>query len=455
MLECIPKEPAEHTIGKINPAKTCQPLGAMYASLGIHGCLPHSHGSQGCCAYHRMHLTRHFREPVMASSSSFTEGASVFGGAANLKTSIKNVFEIYNPDIMAVHTTCLSETIGDDIPSIIKQAEVPEGKIVIHANTPSYVGSHITGFSNMCRAIVAYLAESDGTAKKEQVNILPGFVNPGDMREIKRIVGALGVPLILYPDTTGVLDSPLTNRYAMYPEGGATIESIRDSGNSKLTLALGSWSSDAAGNLLQEKCSVPGIPLKVPIGIKATDDLIMAVKNGFDVEVPQSLTLERGQVVDTLIDTNFHYQGKKVAVFGDPDIVIPLTEFLLTMGMIPVHVLTGTPGKRFETEIRQMLEEAGIKESHVKAEGDLFELHQWIKDEPVDLLIGTTYGKYIARAEDIPLVRVGFPILDRAVQPLMPIVGYRGALRLIEMISNALLDRRDRDCLDEDYELVL
>lgn len=455
MLECIPEKPVEHTIGKINPAKTCQPLGAMYASLGIHGCLPHSHGSQGCCAYHRMHLTRHFREPVLASSSSFTEGASVFGGAANLKTSIKNVFEIYNPDIMAVHTTCLSETIGDDIPNIIKQSEVPEGKIVIHANTPSYVGSHVTGFSNMCRAMVSYLAESIGTEKKEQVNILPGFVNPGDMREIKRIVVELGVPLIMYPDTTGVLDSPLTNRYTMYPDGGATIESIRDSGNSKLTLALGSWSSDAAGNLLQEKCSVPGVPLKVPIGIKATDDLIMAIKDGFDVDVPQSLTLERGQVVDTLIDTNFHYQGKKVAVFGDPDIVIPLTEFLLTMGMIPVHVLTGTPGKRFEKEIRQMLEEAGIEGSHVKAEGDLFELHQWIKDEPVDLLIGTTYGKYIARAEDIPLVRVGFPILDRAVQPLMPIVGYRGCLRLIEMISNALLDRRDRDCLDEDFELVL
>lgn len=306
--------------------------------------------------------------------------------------------------------------------------------------------------------MVSYLAESIGTEKKEQVNILPGFVNPGDMREIKRIVVELGVPLIMYPDTTGVLDSPLMNWYTMYPDGGATIESIRDSGNSKLTLALGSWSSDAAGNLLQEKCSVPGVPgvpLKVPIGIKATDDLIMAIKDGFDVDVPQSLTLERGQVVDTLIDTNFHYQGKKVAVFGDPDIVIPLTEFLLTRGMIPVHVLTGTPGKRFEKDVRQMLEEAGIKESHVKAEGDLFELHQWIKDEPVDLLIGTSYGKYIARAEDIPPVRVGFPILDRAVQPLMPIVGYRGCLRLIEMISNTLLDRRDRDCLDEDFELVL
>ncbi|MDD3111954.1 MAG: nitrogenase component 1, partial [Methanofollis liminatans] len=110
---------------------------------------------------------------------------------------------------------------------------------------------------------------------------------------------------------------------------------------------------------------------------------------------------------------------------------------------------------KFEKTINEMLEDAGIEGSRVKAEGDLFDLHQWIKEESVDLLIGNTHGKYIARAEDIPLVRVGFPVFDRAVHPLMPITGYRGCLRLIEMISNALLERRDRDCTDEDYELIL
>jgi nitrogenase molybdenum-iron protein beta chain len=455
MLECIPTRKVEHTAGKINPAKTCQPIGAMYAALGIHGCLPHSHGSQGCCAYHRMGLSRHFRDPILASSSSFTEGASVFGGAANLKTSIKNVFKIYDPEIMAVHTTCLSETIGDDLPTIIKSSEVPGGKIVIHANTPSYVGSHITGFSNMCKGMVSYLAESDGAAKKERANVLPGFVNPGDMREIKRLVEALGIEYTMFPDTSGVVDSPLTSKYRMYPEGGATIAQIRDSGNSKLTLALGAFSSEAAGALLQEKCGVPCVPLHAPVGLKATDDFIMALKEGFGAKVPASLTVERGQVVDCLIDTHFHYQGKKVAVVADPDIAIPLTEFLLTMGMIPAYVMTGTPGSRFETEVREMLEKAGIKDSVVRAEGDLFELHKWIKENPVDLLIGNTHCKYIARAEDVPLVRVGFPIFDRAVHYLMPIVGYRGCLRLIEMISNAMLERRDRDCKDEDYELIL
>jgi nitrogenase molybdenum-iron protein beta chain len=302
--------------------------------------------------------------------------------------------------------------------------------------------------------MVAYLSTNDGTPK-DQVNIIPGFVNPGDMREIRRIVGDLGITMIMFPDTSGVLDTPLTSKYQMYPDGGATIAEIRDAGNSSLTLALGSFASNDAADLLQEKCGVTGIPLKLPIGLKATDDFVMALKNWFGCEVPKSLTLERGQVVDTLIDTHFHYQGKTVAIFGDPDHVIALTEFVLTMGMVPKYVLTGTPGKAFEPEIRKMLEEAGITGSKVKAEGDLFELHQWIKEENVDLLIGTSYGKYIARAEDIPLVRVGFPVLDRAVHPLMPVVGYRGCLRLIEQISNALLERRDRDCLDEDYELVL
>jgi nitrogenase molybdenum-iron protein beta chain len=303
--------------------------------------------------------------------------------------------------------------------------------------------------------MVSYLAQADGTTKKSQMNVLPGFVNPGDMREIRRIVDTLGVRMIMFPDTSNVLDTPLTSKYQMYPDGGATVAEIRDAGNSEVTLALGSFASHDAANVLQDKCGVTGIPLKLPIGIKATDDFIMAVKDWFGVEIPASLTLERGQVVDTLIDTHFHYQGKRVAVFGDPDHVIALTEFLLAMGMIPVYVLTGTPGKAFETDIKKMLEDAGITGSRVKAEGDLFELQQWIKEAPVDLLIGTSYGKYIARAEDVPFVRFGFPILDRAVHPLMPVVGYRGCLRLIEQISNALLERRDRDCLDEDFELVL
>ena len=136
LLRHTTPESPERTASTVNPAKTCQPIGAMYAALGIHNCLPHSHGSQGCCSYHRSTLTRHYKEPVMAATSSFTEGSSVFGGQANLLQAISTIFTVYNPDVIAVHTTCLSETIGDDIPQIMAKArdegKIPAGKRVIH-----------------------------------------------------------------------------------------------------------------------------------------------------------------------------------------------------------------------------------------------------------------------------------------------------------------------------------
>ncbi len=453
MLNHTPKEISERKALVVNPAKTCQPIGAMYAALGIHGCLPHSHGSQGCCSYHRMHLTRHYRDPIMASTSSFTEGTAVFGGRSNLEQSIKNVFSIYNPDIIAINTTCLSETIGDDIGSIVRDMDIPEGKYVIHANTPSYVGSHITGFSNMVRAMVNYLAQ--GKAGEDNfINIIPGFVEPADMREIKRIAKLMGVPFVMYPDTSGVVDAPLTGRHEMYPKGGTKIADIERSGNAAATLALGRFASAEGAYALEKKCGVTPYILQTPIGIEATDAFIMQMIKLTGNSVPYELEEERGQLVDIMTDTHFHFHGKKVSIFGDPDIVISMTQFALSLGMEPVHILTGTPGDYFVKKIKKLTDAAGIS-PRIKASGDLMELHQWIKNEPVNLIIGNTYGKYISKAENIPLVRIGFPVLDRTVQTYLPITGYRGAMRIIEKISGALLDQQDMNAADEDLELVM
>lgn len=453
MLDATPKEIVERKALRANPAKTCQPVGAMYAALGIHNCLPHSHGSQGCCSYHRTVLSRHFKEPAMASSSSFTEGASVFGGGSNVKTAIKNVFALYNPDIIAIHTTCLSETIGDDLTSYIRDSEIPEGKYVIHTNTPSYVGSHVTGFSSMVRSMVEYLSVNSGTANGKY-NILPGFVSPADMKEIKRLFSAVGVSSIVMPDTSGVLDAPTTGKFEMYPKGGITIEELIDAGNSIETFAFGSYSSEAGAKALEKKCKVPFKILKTPIGIDATDDLLMTLAKATGKEIPEELEIERGQLVDLMIDSQQYFQNKKVAIFGDPDVVIALTEFVIALGMIPKYVITGTPGEKFAKVINEMIAKAGIEGCTVKAEKDLVDLHQWIKNEGVDLLMGNTYGKFIARAENIPFVRIGFPIMDRFGHHYNPTVGYKGAMSLVEQMSNVMLDKMDRECLDEDFEVV-
>ncbi|WP_022662423.1 nitrogenase molybdenum-iron protein subunit beta [Paucidesulfovibrio longus] len=457
LLRHTPKEITERSALTINPAKTCQPIGAMYAALGIHGCLPHSHGSQGCCAYHRSALTRHYKEPVSAATSSFTEGASVFGGQANLLQAIENIFTVYEPEIIAVHTTCLSETIGDDLNQIRdkaqKEGKIPAGKHVIGASTPSYVGSHVTGFSNMVKSAVAQLAESTGH-KNGKVNILPGWVEPSDMEEIKRLATLVGVDSILLPDTSGVLNGPLSGEYKMFPEGGTTVEEIKATGDAIGTLALGEWCSADAARLLDSQFKVPCKVLDMPFGLKATDRFIDALRTVAGVSVPNEINTERGQLVDLISDMHQYFYHKKVALVGDPDQLIAMTEFLVSIDMLPVHIVTGTPGKAFERRIREITKELPC-EVNVKAKGDMFLLHQWIKNEPVDLLLGNTYCKYIARDEDIPFVRFGFPILDRVGHQYFPSVGYKGGLRLLEKILGVLLDRKDRDDPEETFELVL
>ena len=458
LLKHTTDEIKERSALAINPAKTCQPVGAMYASLGIRGCLPHSHGSQGCYSYHRSALTRHYKEPVVAATSAFTEGASVFGGQANLLEALQNIFAVYDPDVVAVHTTCLSETIGDDITQILDKAKtegkIPEGKHVLHANTPSYVGSHVTGFSSMVKAMVDYFAKP-AEKKGKTINILPGYVEPSDMEELKRITGVMGIETIMFPDTSKVLNGPMTGHYHMFPAGGTRVESIAASGASMGTVALGRIASLPAARALDAKCKVPYKVLDLPIGLHETDAFVDTLRTIAGVPVPDQLTYERGQLVDVIADMHQYLYGKRVGIVGDPDQLLSLTKFLVSLDMKPVYLVSGSPaGKKFQASLEEAVKTVS-DEVKISIPGDMFTFHQWIKQAPVDLIIGNTYAKYIARDEDIPLVRHGFPILDRVGHSYFPTVGYRGALHLLLKILDAIMDRKDRDDTDIQFELVM
>jgi Nitrogenase molybdenum-iron protein, alpha and beta chains len=455
MLDLTPKKVAERKALRINPCKTCQPVGAMYCALGVHRCMPLSHGSQGCCSYHRTVLGRHFKEPAIAASSSFTEGTSVFGGRSNATTAVKNIFDIYDPDIIAVHTTCLSETIGDDVALYILDMEIPEGKEVINCNTPSYVGSHIYGFFNQMKGFMDGLTNKSGTSNGKTA-IFPGWVNPGDIVEMKRIASMLNVPFIMFPDQSGVFDAPMTGEYKMFPDGGTTVDEIRSLGDCPNLIALGEIINQEPADMMKDNWQVPFDLLPMPVGVAYTDKYVMALSKKSGSAVPHDLEVERGQLVDLMLDSNQYTNGKKVAIFGDPDVVIGLTSLCLETGMIPKYVITGTPKETFSQKVKELFEQYNVQdECKVKENADLFELHQWIKNEKVDLLLGSTYGKQIAKAEDIPFVRAGFPVLDRYGETIQPIVGYRGAIRMVEKITEALMTRMERDMKDEDFEIVL
>jgi nitrogenase molybdenum-iron protein beta chain len=252
------------------------------------------------------------------------------------------------------------------------------------------------------------------------------------------------------------LDAPQTGQHEFYPRGGTTLDEIRSMGDATATVALGVSASEAAAEALNQKHGTPYELLELPIGLRATDRFIMALSRAANVPVPQFVTDERGRLVDLITDMHQYFYGKRVALWGDPDQLVALSEFLIDLDMKPVYVVTGTPGKRFEERMSEVLGDA-VPEAKVRqgAQADMYLMHQWIKQEKVDLLIGNTYGKYIARDEDIPFVRHGFPILDRVGHSYFPTVGYRGGMRLLEKILGVLMDRQDRDAKEESFELTM
>jgi nitrogenase molybdenum-iron protein beta chain len=444
----------------INPAKACQPLGAVLAAAGFEGTLPYVHGSQGCVAYFRSHFNRHFKEPSSCVSDSMTEDAAVFGGLNNMVDGLSNAHALYKPKMIAVSTTCMAEVIGDDLDSFIKTAKqkgvIPEEFDVPFAHTPSFVGSHVTGYDNMMKGILTHFWTGKERKANNSVNILGGFDGycVGNNRELKRMLGLMGVDYTILSDASDVFDTPTNGEFNMYA-GGTTIEATKAALNAKATIAMQSISVaktlEFAATTGQEV-----VELNCPIGVTATDAFLMEVSRITDKPIPAELELERGRLVDAMADSQAYLHGKKFALFGDPDMAMGLTAFLLEMGAEPVHIVCSNAPKGWEDKMQKMLDASPFgKEAKLYPGKDLWHMRSLLATEPVEFLIGSSNGKVLERDCNVPLIRIGFPIFDRHHHHRFPIWGYQGSLNVLVKVLDKIFDALDDGSRnDVDFDMV-
>lgn len=445
----------------INPAHACQPLGAQMVAHGFEGTLPFVHGSQGCASYYRSTFNRHFREPAPAVSDAMTEDGAVFGGQNNLHEGLENAYALYKPKMIAVFTSCMPEVIGDDLNSFIKNAKgkeiVPEDFPVPYANTPSFNGTHIHGYDPMLKSILECLGGEKKVEGKNngRLNLIPGFdACTGNYREYKRILQAFGIPCTILADISESFDSPLDGVYLHYP-GGTSLEEAADVLNSHATIALQGHSTKETMKWFESSSEAPAVTLPMPIGVKNTDQLLMKISELFDKPIPAELKAERGRAVDAMTDAHQYLHNKKFAVYGDPDMLLGLVSFLLEMGAQPYHILCSRATKKFRKEMQALLDTSPYgANSKIWINKDLWHLRSLVATDPVDALIGNCHGKFIARDIGIPLIRVGFPIIDRVNLHRYPTVGYMGAINLLTWIANTFLDQVDETCEDKHFEMM-
>ncbi len=438
-------------ISTTNACKLCTPLGASLAFKGIEGAVPYLHGSQGCATYMRRYIISHYNEPIDIASSSLSEKHAIYGGGANLKLGLMNVTQKYRPQLIGIATTCLTETIGDDVASLLCEYDKEvhgEKPIMIQVSTPSYSGTHMEGFHNAVTSVVKALAGRDGEQDTDSgvINILPGFVSPADIRYLKEIAADFPLKATILPDISDTMDGAAAEFYEKIQPGGTPISAIAAMNNSVGSIEFGhTMGKDSSGVLLSEKFGVENNRMPIPMGISATDNFFDCLSRLSGLPIPEKHQAERGRLVDAYVDSHKYIYGKKAIVYGEEDLVVGLTALLAEIGVMPVLCASGGKSGKLAEMIQQVTEGVLPEQPQVHEGMDFYEISEMAEELAPDLLVGHSKGYPLAQKLSIPIIRVGFPIHDRMGGQRILHIGYRGAQQLFDLVVNACIAKKQSD----------
>lgn len=423
-----------------NPLRVSPALGGAVAFLGIERCLPLLHGAQGCTAFALVLAVRHFREAIPLQTTAIGELDAILGGADNVEQAIANIHARAAPRLIGLLTTALTETRDEDIKGDLRliRARHPEWTDleVVLASTPDFAGGFQDGWARAVEAVIEALVEPPGRYRSaaralRQVNLLAGSqLTPGDVEELKETIEAFGFRVIALPDLSGSLDGHVACAYVPTSAGGTAIDDIRRMGRSALTLAVGEQMRGAA-ELLQRRAGVPYTLFDGLIGLDAFDAFVAALIAAGGTKAPAALCRQRSRLVDAMLDTHACFGGQRLAIAGDPDLVLALGAFVVGMGARVVAAVSATPSPalaRLPAERRLA--------------GDLDDFEQAILAAGgCDLIVANSHAQPLAARLGVPLHRAGFPVFDRIGVAQDASVGYRGARALLFRLANLLIER--------------
>ncbi|MBF0496817.1 MAG: nitrogenase [Deltaproteobacteria bacterium] len=428
----------------INPCKMCMPMGAAIAFRGIENSMMMLHGSQGCSAYMRNHLTTHYSEPIDIASSSLHEQATIYGGANNLKKGLKNLIQLYHPKIIGITTTCLAETIGEDLSRIVREFTAENDVSDIHiimTNTPGYGGSLYEGYFKTLHDIVRNVVRP--VPRHQKVNVIMAHTSPGDVRNIKGILDSFGIAYIMLPDISNTFDAPFSREFKRIPDGGTPYQDLALMAGARATVEIGVTvpANLSPGKYIEDQFGVPLYQCAIPIGVSNCDGLMRILSEVSQRPVPARFVEDRGRLIDGMIDLHKLSGEIKCLIYGEPDLVYSVTCLCRENGIEPAIISTGSQNSMFRKLIDDLLAgEAG--RAVVLDDTDFETIEKHAVDRKVNLIIGNSTGKQLTEKYGIPPVRIGFPIQDRYGGQRLVYTGYTGSLKLLDDIANTILAKK-------------
>ncbi|MFT4174330.1 MAG: nitrogenase iron-molybdenum cofactor biosynthesis protein NifN [Rhodocyclaceae bacterium] len=418
----------------VNPLKMSRPLGACYAFLGMDRCMPVMHGAQGCTSFGLVLLVRHFKEAIPLQTTAMNEVSTILGGYDNIEKALLNIKQRANPALIAIASTGLTETKGDDVPAflkLIRQANAPAlgDTHIVYAPTPDYIGGFEDGWADAVTALIETLVPASDGDTLDQVNLLPGsHLTSADIDELRDLIADFGLATVVLPDVSGSLDGHMPDQFTPTTLGGTRLEAAQSMGRSRLTLAIGEH-MHASAVALHARTGVPYRVFARASGLTAVDAIVHCLASLSGRKVPARYVRQRSQLQDAMLDAHFHIGGKRFALACEPDLLYANAMLAYEMGARITTAITPTPATLLE----------GLPCEEVVV-GDLEDLANHAEAAGCDIIVAHSHGRHAAQALGVPHIRTGLPMFDRLGAAHRLSVGYRGTRDTLFEWANALLE---------------
>ncbi|MCA1244034.1 ferredoxin:protochlorophyllide reductase (ATP-dependent) subunit B [Stappia stellulata] len=329
------------------------------------------------------------------------------------KTACQHAVERFQPQAILVGASCTAELIQDDPAGLAKALglSIP----VIPLELPSYQKKENWGaaetFYRLVRGFCGGIAPPDRSGRtRKTCNILGstalGFRNRDDIREVKGILDALGVPVNVI--------APL----------GATPADIARLPEADFNVVLYPEIADTAARWLERTFKQPR-SATIPIGATATRDFVceIAALAGVDPEPALEALGERLSWYARSIDSNY-LTGKRVFIFGDATHAVAAARICRDELGFKVCGL-GTYAREFARDVRAAAADHGVE---ALITDDHLEVEDAIVAAQPELVLGTQMERHVAKRLRLPCAVISSPVhVQDFPARYSPQMGFEGA----------------------------
>ena len=359
--------------------------------------------------------------------------------AEMVKTSVRDAYERFKPQVMLVGESCTAELIQDQPGSLAKGMGLPIP--IVSLELPAYSKKENWGASetlyHLVRTLLLPIVPAPNTPRpKREAHVRPkaniigptalGFRCRDDIREVIKLLAEIGVdvnvvaPMGATPDDLMRIPDADFN-ICLYPE---------------IALTTCTW--------LQRSFAQPTIKT-VPIGVGATRDFITEIGKVADIDVSEALARSQSDTLgnwdasrlSTAANPNAsrlpwysrsvdstYLTGKRVFIFGDATHALAAARIATEdLGFTLVGI--GTYSREFAREVREVAKKHGLE---AVISDDYLAVEAKVAEAAPELVLGTQMERHIAKRLGIPCAVISAPIHVQDVPArYSPQMGWEGA----------------------------